>query len=241
MFTHFEVRGEFARQMGLALANRTDKRLAMAMTLLSRTAQGNATSFPGGGIDGNGTAHVDANLAAPNATSATATNAQAVLTALDKIDIRWKQLDVVTPNRWCVVGPAVFNAIRKLGTLISGITAGPSPLLGNPSVSGDTSNPNIFQGMGFDQPLNYNGFKIVWSNHLPASNTTNTEQTNYAGNFANSCGLVFTQDALAKVELMGVQTETFRDVRRQTNFMVAKMLMGAGGLRPYCAVELASA
>lgn len=237
MFAHFEVRAEFARQCGLALANRTDKRLAMALTLQSRVAQGNATSFPGGGIDGNGTAVVDGNLALPNATSATATNAQAVLTALDKIDVYWKQIDVVNTDRWCVVGPAVFNAIRKLGTVISGVTANPYPLMGTSIADPGNANPNIWQGMGFDQPLKYNGFNIVWSNHLPASNVT-TEPANYAGDFSTSAGIVFTKDALAKVELMGIQTETFRDVRRQSDFFVAKMLMGAGGLRPYCAIEL---
>jgi hypothetical protein len=43
------------------------------------------------------------------------------------------------------------------------------------------------------------------------------------------------------VKLMDVAMETERDVRRQEDFMVAKMAVGTDALRPECAVEFKTA
>ena len=48
-------------------------------------------------------------------------------------------------------------------------------------------------------------------------------------------------EAVGTVELIGVGMEMERDTRRQEDFMVARMAVGHGTLRPECAVEFKTA
>lgn len=54
-------------------------------------------------------------------------------------------------------------------------------------------------------------------------------------------GLVWTDAAAAMLNVLGLQTETAWDIRRQGTLIVAKMAAGGGPLRSKCAVEIAKA
>ena len=81
------------------------------------------------------------------------------------------------------------------------------------------------------------GIPVYCSNHIPFTQVT-TGPTKYQGDFRKTGGIIFQKTAIAVLQMMGVQSEKFRDVRRQSDFMVSKMLMGGGALRPYCAYEV---
>jgi hypothetical protein len=63
----------------------------------------------------------------------------------------------------------------------------------------------------------------------------------YRANFSTTTGILWTPMAVGTVKLMDVAMETERDVRRQEDFMVAKMAVGTDALRPECAVEFKTA
>lgn len=236
---HFDIVSEVSKQMGVALGKRDDLNCAALLLKAARTTQGNATSFPGGGIDGNGGKITDANFALPGATTATATGAAAVLTAIDKAVIYWNLNDVPANDRYCIVGPALFQQIRKLGTLVTGASAGPLPVFGHRDI--DPKNPGMSAAMNYEAMLVYNGVSIGWSNNIPQGDHSSDWQSNYAADYSTTAGVIFQKDAVGKVELIGVTMENFRDVRKQSELHLAKMLVGGGTLRPICAIELATA
>ncbi|MFA5623318.1 MAG: capsid protein, partial [Candidatus Dojkabacteria bacterium] len=65
--------------------------------------------------------------------------------------------------------------------------------------------------------------------------------TYHNGNFSNTYGVVFHEEAVGTVKLMDIATEMDRLIEYQADLMVGKYAMGHGILRPECAVELISA
>lgn len=87
----------------------------------------------------------------------------------------------------------------------------------------------------------YAGFEFIKSNRLPSTNiasATTGENNVYTGDFTNTVALAFTPDAIGRVTLIGIKTETERSVRHQGTLLVSKFASGAGVLRPECAVEI---
>jgi hypothetical protein len=88
------------------------------------------------------------------------------------------------------------------------------------------------------------GVEVVKSNNLPwgTDDTANTGlPADYRLNMATTVGAVFTPDAAATVQLMGMGMESEYDIRRQGTLMVAKYAVGHGPLRNKCAVEIKTA
>lgn len=93
------------------------------------------------------------------------------------------------------------------------------------------------------QSFNINGVNVFSTNRF-----SRTSQTISAGDkwpipkyknpWASIYGIVWQQEAVGNLLKMGVTFETQRDVRRQEDFNVAKMLGGHDVLRPDCAVLL---
>lgn len=243
--SHFEMRSEIARQMASAISRVEEKNVASLLVLASRTADPANGPFIGGGTDGNGTALIDSTLAATSNPHATASRdaAGAFLKALDTVALRWMQNDIDVPEegRSALIKPELWLALHTFGVPVAasemygaGATAG--PLWFQPGFSGPAASAALNRKMA----LNYHGFTIYQSPFIPSTNVT-TGPSKYQGNFTNTLGVVFQRDAVAYLSLMGMKSETFRDVRRQTDFVVASILGGGGTLRPTAAVELASA
>lgn len=130
--------------------------------------------------------------------------------------------------------------MRKLGYPQSAadVSAGTVPYFGHADF--DPGNPKIAQAPLYARPLIYNGFAIWRSNHLPTTNVTEGP-VKYQGDFTNTEGIVWQPDAIGVLQMGGIDQETARLTTRKCDFYVASMLMGGGALRPYLAVELASA
>lgn len=245
MMSHFEIRSEVARQMAAAIARTEDKNVAALLINTSRTVAPAHGPFVGGGVDGNGTAYIDAALddydSVPSSSGSRAA-VGALLKALDAITLQFINQDTPTTERACCVRPGLWMALRSFGVPISaaemygaGATAG--PFWQQPGLGGQI---NIKDTPMREQSLVYNGIQIYQTPNLPHTNVT-TGESKYQGNFTSTEGVVFQRECMAYLSLMGLKMETYRDVRRQTDFVVASILGGGGALRPESCIELAVA
>ena len=90
-----------------------------------------------------------------------------------------------------------------------------------------------------------NGFMVFTTNHIPTTNIT-TGPSAYQGDFTRTgtngepvalalCRSGGGNAAVGLVHAGGIQTAVFDDERRNTTFLKAQILMGAGQLHPWCA------
>lgn len=220
MLSHFDVRGEFSTQMGRALARVYDKNVFRQLILAARTpADG---PFPGGGkIE-------DSALAATNG----------VYDGIAWIDaIRQANLDLFDKDvpedmpRYLSVNARVFDAIKYAKD-----SNGQYLILNR-----DFGHSGAGGVQGRAETLDVDGVTVVKSRNMP--NTDETSDTSvyskYRADYSNTVGILWTPMAVATVKVADIAFETERDVRRQEDFMVAKMLVGHGTLRPECAIEFA--
>lgn len=86
------------------------------------------------------------------------------------------------------------------------------------------------------------GFPIIKTNHVPSTDlrTDPNVLPKYRANFAPTVGIVTTKWSVGTVQLMDIAMEKEYEIRRQGTFMVSKMAVGHGMLRPECAIELRS-
>lgn len=243
--SHFEIRNQIALEMARAIAREEDKNIAKLLIKTSRTAAPSNGPFPGGGNDQQGGAYVDAALndddGVPSSSGSRAA-AGALIKALDSAALKFIDRDIPENDRVALVRPGLWMALRVFGIPVSaaemygsGATAGPfwhQPGLGDQMPVRGTPQRSM--------PLEYNGFKIYQTPNLPSTNVT-TGETKYQGNYTNTAGVIFQKEAMAYLSLLGLKMETYRDVRRQSDFVVASILGGGGALRPDSAIELAVA
>jgi hypothetical protein len=226
---HFEYRAEMAAQTGKELAKQLDKRIAclIAKAATDTTATGaGGTPFPAllGGGDGIVT---DADLSAGNDTAAVD-----LLNLLEGIAIEMDEKDVPTDQRYVMVRPSLWYAARNLG-----VPSGTTTITGGGALPQNAYFGQPTGALGYDQFLSHLGFQIYRSVNMPTGNVTGVP-AKYQVDFTNVWGLVWHPDCCGVVQKIGISTEMERDVRRQSDFMVAKMLTGGGTLRPYCACLL---
>lgn len=90
------------------------------------------------------------------------------------------------------------------------------------------------------------GFKVlVAKGRIPSTNITSYTQSKYNGNYLVTgtgepvalalCGAMDGSAAMGMVTLQGIRTVGMADERRNTFFLKAQMLVGAGSLHPWCA------
>lgn len=84
------------------------------------------------------------------------------------------------------------------------------------------------------------GIEIVKSIHLPtADDIANAAiPSKYRADYSNNVGFIANKWAAGTVQLQDIAMESDYEPRRQGTFMVSKMAVGHGVLRPDCAVEL---
>lgn len=237
--SHFDVRNELATECGRELSRQLDRKLAILLILAARTDSDAGNSFPAGGnklvYGGVTTGTSDFN----SGDWGTEANAAALVEWIGKISQKMDENDVPQNDRCCIVNVPLYYALRSLGLPYS--ASGTVTNLDKQALWGrnDTgaAGPKIQDGQGYNLAIDVMGIPVYMSNHLPKTNIT-TGPTKYRGDFAKSGGIVFQKSAIAALQLLGIQTEKFRDVRRQSDFMVAKMMTGGGTLRPHCAYEI---
>lgn len=217
MLTHFDVRSQFAMELGSALARVKDKNTVRSLILAARTAANGP--FPGG------TVITDAALVNSGAIDGKdwIDGIKAANRALFNLDVPEGQ------PRYMAVNWDVFDAI-KYATDANG-----KYLVLDRNIIGA-------QSAGFagrDETLTIDGVTIYKTRNAPTTNETadTSVYSKYRANYSTTTGVLWTPMAVAQVQLKGVTLEKERDVRRLEDFMVASSLSGHGTLRPECAVE----
>lgn len=218
--SHFDVTGEFSAELGRELARHFDKDVMRQIVLAAR---GSGTS---GWTGTDGTVIEDAAL-----TSTGTISGVDYIDAIRSAVVQMEEKNVPESlEKYMVVRPAVFDAIRYAKD------AGGHYLVLNRDTSGQAG------VQGRVPMLDIEGVKVIKSNLLP-----NTDQradssvyTKYRAAYDTTSGILFAKPAVGTLVLQDIAMETERDVRRQEDFMVAKMAVGHGILRSECAVELRS-
>lgn len=216
--SHFDIRSPIAEDMGRALARAYDRNCFRQLILAARTAA--AGTFPAGNIITDATLLASGNITGLN-----------WINAIRNAKIAMFQKNVPEDSKfYMVVNPAVFDAIAWAQN------SGQYVLINQFNRGGDGS----IQHQG---SLSVENVQIMRSNLLPNTNESADTSvfTKYRANYATTTGILFTPDAIGTVQLLGVSVESTRDVRRLEDFMVARMAVGHGTLRPECAVEFRTA
>lgn len=245
---HFDVRNELASEVGRELGRQMDRKIAALLINAARTQADTGTnSFPIGGNTLLGiqtgatlTGYTDYTVTTGTPSSwGTEANAAAFVEQIGDVCQKMDEYDVPVNDRCAIVNVPLYYALRRLGLPYS--DSGTVTNLDKQALWGrnDTgaAGPKIQDSQGFQLPIDVLGVPVYCSNHIPYTNIT-TGPTKYQGDFRKTGGIIFQKSAIAVLQMMGVQSEKFRDVRRQSDFMVSKMLMGGGALRPYCAYEV---
>jgi hypothetical protein len=259
LITQWDYRSELARQAGMRLANTRDRQLAEAICVaailsplgISHTAGSGSTTDPRGLTQANFPAPVVVSTVATGAnqisvTNTTETAALSILQAIEDYFVFMQQNDYPCMNVICCVTPKTFQVIRSLGLARAGdiaVTNAGGNFTKNPMFGGSES----FGGLGaaysvglnsMTDSLEYMGCRIIKSNHLPggqdyAASPIGSSKYNLKWSTGPDIfGVIFQQEAVAGLSLMGMKVDSVQDVRRNTQFTVASMMKGTGVLRP---------
>ena len=217
---HWDVRSEYTRQMGFALANAADTTLinygfAGARATTDRFGNTSPTTYLGTKIDigdaGNG-AHLLAGI----------------VDAAQAMD----EKNVPANDRCCVMAPAEYYLLVEEN---------------KDAINrdyGNDGNGSLASGV----VLSVAGIQILKSNHLPTADWTpdagDLGSASGAHDFVDTAGhdvkaLCFQRSALGTVKLMDLSVESEYQVERQGTLMVARYAMGHDVLRHEALVQLA--
>ena len=211
---HYEVRSEYSRQMGDALAQTYDRNLLSMAVKAARDPSG-----LGLGVADQGSA---ASVNLGSATPTTATIVSAIYDAAAAMD----EKNVPEADRFVIVNPAVYYALVQEDKLINR----------DFGENGSYSKGAVFNVAGMTIVKSNN----LAVDHTTATAYPDFN-SKYAVNAADTSALIIQRQALGTVQLMDLATEMEYDIRRQGTLAVSKMAVGHGVLRPECIVELRAA
>lgn len=217
--SHFEVRSEFAQELGRACARTYDLNVMRSIILASRTAADGV--FPGGLA-----AEEDVLLvAAPTTDAQKLAWFNAILSANEKMFAADVPEDA---ERYMLVPKPVFNGLRYA------VDGNGNYLVANREFNAAAHGVNRAL-----QVLEIDGVKVMPQRTIPSTDerADTTVYSKYRAAYDTTTGIMWTPDAVGTVELVGLNMEEERDTRRQSNFMVAKQGVGHGTLRGECAIE----
>jgi len=210
---HYEVRSEYAMQLGAALAQTYDRNLiSMALKAASGTEETGAVADQG-----------DALRVALGAAPTTADIIAGIYDAAQRFD----ELYIPSEDRYALVPPSVYYDLVQNDKLLDR----------------DYSNPNGSYAMGMVMNVagfKIVSTPNLALNHLNAGTPAypDTAANKYGINATTSKALCMHKSALGTVKLMDIASEAAYDIRRQGTLMVTKMAVGHGVLRPEALVHL---
>lgn len=209
--SHFEVRSEYSRQMGDALAQTYDRNL---LSLAVKAARDTGT----GGIGVGAVGQANATSTAIGATPTITDIVDAIYDAAQKFD----ENNVPEGDRYVFVSPATYWGLVQSDKLLNRDFGGSNGAYVDGSV------------------MKVAGLQIVKTNNLALNHTSGMVDfgTKYQVDASATVALILHPQALGTVKLMDLSSEMEYDIRRQGTLMVSKMLVGHGVLRPECIIEL---
>lgn len=213
--SHFEVRSQYTSELGKALARVYDTnvyRTVISTALQSSAMSGAVSTSP-----------------FPNGTIITSSDVSGTISATDG-DQWWEvmrqiQIDADNANYdgevYLALPPTSFDALAfaQAGTSGDFLMAGTRHTFGS-------QNTNA-------QMLGLRNVRAYMTNLLPQANdTSNTNiKAKYRANYSATLGCAWGREGVGTVKLIGMGMEQTRDVRRQEDFVVAKIACGHGPLR----------
>ena len=222
ILSHFDMRSIISKEMGTALAKVFDKNVFRQLLLAARDA--GSSPFPGG------ESITDASLAATGGVY----NGIDWIDAIRDANIRLFNKDVPEDMpRYLAVTTEVFDAIKYAKD------ANGQYLVLNRDFQADSAGGISSRA----ETIKIDGVTIVKSRNIPATDESSSTDvySMYRADFSNTVGVMWCPQAVATVKLMDISMETERDVRRLEDFMVAKMFVGHGTMRPEMAIEFKTA
>jgi len=217
ILSHFDMRSIVSNEMGRALAKVFDQNVFRQLILASRTAA--ASPFPGG------TAVTDANLANDATPSGIAW-----IDAIREANIALFNADVPEDMpRYCAVPVEIFDAIKYA------VDSNGQYLILNRDFQADNAGGISDRA----EMINIDGVMICKSRNMPTTDESSTAGvfSKYRADYSKTVGVMWCPQAIATCKLMDISLETERDVRRLEDFLVSKLFVGHGVLRPEMAVE----
>lgn len=235
--SEFEVRGPYAEELGRAIAKRSDQ-LAINTLILAARASSTITGLFGGAVV------ADADMRVSGVALANALFACAQV--LD-------EKDVPKDARYAVIDPQMhYNLIRDPSVSI----AATSPTVTQATVGYPLLNKELSANNGdYAQATLYKcaGITLITSNHIPHTNilvgdaffgtgaTGASHNGNvYYGDFSLTAGVVFQREAIGRLLMRDLSTESSRENRLQAWLTNSRIVQGLGILRPECAIELST-
>lgn len=212
--THFEVRSEYSKRMGQALAQTYDRNL---LSLAVKAARDTGAGGLGVGAVGQGNAVSSAIGASPT-----------VQNIVDEFYVAAAAFDnkfIPAEGRYAIVSPTVYWQLVTNDKLLNKFFQ---------------ENNGSYAGGDIVQVA---GFKLIKSPNLSLDHTAVTATyPDYSGKYTvdatKTLALLMTEEALGTVKLMDLSSEMEYDIRRQGTLMVSKMAVGHGVLRPECLYEI---
>jgi len=212
MMNHYEVRGEYATEIGRALATQDDQQLLQVGCIAARATAGPVSTSPIGKA-----------LWSSSMDSNVTTLTKGIRVAAQIMD----ENDVPEMDRTLYLRPAQYNLIVADGTLID------KDIDGDGSISKGT----IRQVLGFAM-VKTNNIPSTNVSTSPNAHTGTSAQNSYQGDFTDTVGVALHKSAIGTVQLMGVRTSVTWKEEYQAWLIMGKQAVGHGVLRPAGAVEL---
>ena len=207
--SHFEVRSEYSKQMGQALAQTYDRNLLSMAVKAARDPSG-------------------LGLGAADFGNAVSTNIGASPTVQDIVDAIYAaaqaldEKNVPESDRFCFVSPATYWDLVTNDKLINRDFGG---------ANGVYSDGKVWNVAGI-QIVKTNNLAV---DH---TTDTVDYGTKYQVDASTTAAVIMHPSAMGTVKLMDLSSEMEWDIRRQGTLMVSKMAVGHGILRPECIYEL---
>lgn len=222
ILSHWDMRSIIAAEMGRALAKVFDQNVFRQIVLSA--AQAAASPFPGG------TTVTDTSLAASGGVYSGVDYIEAIRTA--NIALFNKDIPEDTP-RYAAVSVEVFDAIKYAKDATNNYLV----------LNRDFGHGGAGGIDGRAEMMNIDGVMVVKSRHIPtADDSSNTAvYSKYRADFQNTALVMWCPQSVATVKMLDISMETERDVRRLEDFLVSKMFVGHGILRPEMAYVAKSA
>lgn len=210
---HYEVRSEYSKQMGQALAQTYDRNLLSMAVKAARDPAG-----LGAGVADQGNAESVAIGATPTTTD--------IVTALYDAAATLDEKNIPEADRFVIVSPSTYYKLVQDDKLINR----------DFGTNGSYSDGSIMRVAGLSI-IKSNNLVV---DHVAAAAFPDFNGK-YAVDATDTVGLVMQKSALGTVQLMDLATEMEYDIRRQGTLAVSKLAVGHGVLRPECIVELRAA
>lgn len=208
---HYDVRAQYTKECGIALATEMDKNVLRCGLLAADTASNSIFSSlsPAGTDILHASMKVDATVLAAGIFNAAQT--------FDESDVPASMV------KSCFLRPAQYFLLAANKDLLNKDWGG----------QGSFADAVIPQVAGIELVKTNN---LPITNETGSASVNDA----YEGNWATKAALITAPYAVATVKLIDLKTEMAYDIRRQGTLIVAKYACGHGALRPECAISLST-